>query len=329
MLTPQNVKIFSKMSSMLKKAFLLLLMTGVTNLAFTQTSTTDDSKLIEQFIQSKGYSEIIVFDASNIKQFWTDTTIVSRDGLIQVSLNKKNNSTLESVPLKIQLANVIEPQDCKIDIITDNSGVSFDISNANGKRISESSKEDKFVNYYILSNSFHLEDAEDFSFNIRLLSSNEVVSIKKIVVSFSLNKNSAFAGSPGFEKLIKEFEEKGIDVPQSNVQYIFSKEYNKIFFKIPSQAASHPFIFHCYPADEKDLITRPEKTVFNNLDFIPTKVPKTIIPKPYFSKSDFIIVQKPLPDYPCSFFNVGQYDPQSGKKTWGIKINNDGLELSQ
>ena len=125
------------------------------------------------------------------------------------------------------------------------------------------------------------------------------------------------------------FEEKGIDVPQSNVQYIFSKEYNKIFFKIPSQAASHPFIFHCYPADEKDLITRPEKTVFNNLDFIPTKVPKTIIPKPYFSKSDFIIVQKPLPDYPCSFFNVGQYDPQSGKKTWGIKINNDGLELSQ
>ena len=115
---------------MLKKAFLLLLMTSVSNGAFAQTSTTDDSKLIEQFIQSKGYSEIIVFDASNIKQFWTDKTVFSRDGLIHVSLNKNDNSTFESVPLRIQLANVKETQDCKIDIITDNSDVSFTVFNA-------------------------------------------------------------------------------------------------------------------------------------------------------------------------------------------------------
>lgn len=150
-----------------------------------------ENKLLNQFIQSKGNS-IITFDASNIKQFWIDNSVVARKDCIELFL--ENGS---SIPLKLQLANVSGAQDCKIEVITETPDIAFAVSNMRMKQISSSFQENKFLNYDVLASSFSLEDTliahtprYNFCFLLNFNARNcESIKIKAIVLSFSDSKN--------------------------------------------------------------------------------------------------------------------------------------------
>lgn len=275
--------------------------------------TDSDIKLLSEYVNSKG-SDIISFDSSNIKQFWISTSVLSRDNLIQIKLNKK----WESEPLRIQLANVIETQDCRVDIITNDPHLKFFVTNGKLNKLSTSSPEQKFIQYHIVSAVFHLEDTQDFSFYLNFISDRaDTLTIKKILLSFSDNKESRYLGSPGFYALSKQIEKDGISVPNSEVKYIISKEYNKIFFMIPKEVAeSYPFFYHAHPVDEKDLLPGRDKSKFNNLDFNISSQGVKIPQDNQNSKT--IIIQRNLPSYPCSLIGIGQYEV--GKKIWTLEL---------
>ena len=157
-----------------------------------------DEQLINQYIDAKGPG-IISFDASNIKQFWIDNSVIGRTGKIDISL-KRNNNVFESVPLKIQLANVYAFQDCKVEVISETPDFSFAVLSNNSKILSNSSKEQDFLNYSIASSVFHLDDTNNLSFSLRFSSpKNDVLSIKRIVLSFLYNSN--YLSSPGVLKV--------------------------------------------------------------------------------------------------------------------------------
>ena len=166
--------------------------------AFNGTAV-DDSKLLDEFVQTKIQSNAIVFDAANIKQFWVDNSVLSQDNTIIISLTDSR-----CIPLKIQLINVNEYQDCKIDVITEDPDLSFCVLNNEGKTLSKATNEDTFIHYSIVSSSFHLEDASDSTFNISFSKQeSNVVRIKKIILTFSQNKRSFFLSSPGTLKITK------------------------------------------------------------------------------------------------------------------------------
>lgn len=150
-----------------------------------------DEKLLTQYVQSKG-SGIIVFDPSNIKQFWIDNSVVAKKTSFQIQID----SSSESVPLKIQLSNVNETQDCRIEVVADSTDFSFCVLNNDSKVISTSSSEDIFMRYNIVSATFHLEDTTNLSFNLKFRS-NASLEIKRIILSFSDNSKSSFLVSPG------------------------------------------------------------------------------------------------------------------------------------
>ena len=158
----------------------------------------DDGNILEKYIASKGYNSSIGFDASNIKQFWIDNTVVSINNTIRVLLNSQKVRQRESIPLKIQLVNLLENQDCHIDIITENSDLSFLVTDTNNKTISSSTKDDDFIQDHVLTSTFHLEDTQNFTFNLVFQSKTlSEILIKKIILSFSRNKDSRFLVSPG------------------------------------------------------------------------------------------------------------------------------------
>lgn len=170
------------------------------SIAFAQNETTnpENEKLLDDYIKSKGYSGIIEFNATNIKQFWADPSVSSKNGSFYILLGKKNTEKMESVPLKIQLANVSEAMNCKVDVISNSSDIGFSITDTKSKVLSKSSSEKDFIHYHISSASFHMEDTSDYSFNLVFESGTpEPLSIKKIVLSFSINKNSSVLVSPG------------------------------------------------------------------------------------------------------------------------------------
>ena len=274
--------------------------------------TDSDDKLLSEYVNSKG-SDIISFDFSNIKQFWISPTVLSRDNLIQIKLNDKRESEL----LKIQLANVIETQDCRIDIITNDSDLQFLVTNDKSTTLSTSSPERDFIHYHIVSAAFHLEDTKDFSFCLRFFSDKmETLTIKKILLSFSNNKESRYLGSPGFNALFKQIEKEGISVPNSEVKYIISKEYNKIFIIVPKELAeSHPFLYHVFPVDEKDFQPGRVQYKFNNYDFVASS-PGARIPQNNTQNSKTIIFQRDLPSYQYSTLEIGQFGPDG--RIWTI-----------
>ena len=147
--------------------------------------------LLNQYVKSKG-NEIIIFSASNIKQFWIDNSVVSRNNSVDILLKSQ-----KSVAFPIQLSNVKESQDCRIDVITEVSDLEFSILDDRSKEIVSSQKEEDFLNYSVHSCCFHLEDIYKFLFKIVFYSDNTIVSIKKIILSFSDNKDSNFLSSPG------------------------------------------------------------------------------------------------------------------------------------
>ena len=164
--------------------------------AFAQDKASSDEELIEQYVNSKG-NAVITFDSHNIKQFWVDKSVLSQKDCFRVQL-KVNQTGFESIPLRIQLANVLESMSCKVEVITDAPHASFSVSNSNSKKLSDSVSEENFVQYHILSSVFHLEDTEDMSFNIKFFSpTDDNIPIKKVVLSFLNNEGGLFHSSPG------------------------------------------------------------------------------------------------------------------------------------
>lgn len=152
----------------------------------------EDTDLLRKYIDTK--IDKIVFDSTNIKQYWIDNTVTANNNLITILTDNER----QSIPLKIQFANVNEAQDCTIDVITEEPTFSFSVLNTQMKIISESPQTNAFLNYQILSKTVHLENTKDLSIILRFESkSNSVVKINKIVVSFSDNKNSLYKQSPG------------------------------------------------------------------------------------------------------------------------------------
>lgn len=154
----------------------------------------NDAALLDSFIQSRGYSNTIIFSSANIKQFWIDKSVISQDNSIKIFIDNS-----KSIPYKIQLANVNELQDCKVDIISNRPDLMFSVLDNNLKVISDSKKENSFINYNIASASFHLEDTNSFSFYLQISSSSNAsdIAIDRIILSFSDNKESRFLSSPG------------------------------------------------------------------------------------------------------------------------------------
>ena len=174
---------------------ILIAVTTVIPLCAQQAHT--DDKLLDEFIMSKGYNHPIIFDTSNIKQFWVDNTVASNDYSILVSLSNRSGETLKSNALPIQLANVDVTQDCRVDIVAEDDLLDFSIFNRKNKKISSSTLKDRFLSYNILTSSFHLKDTEDFFFNIAFSTKmSSFVAIKKIILSFS-NHTQDFLRSPG------------------------------------------------------------------------------------------------------------------------------------
>ena len=194
----QNDKnVFRKANLLVGHIVVLLFFAGS---AFSQTfAGQTDTKLLDDFINSKGYSGIISFDSTNIKQFWIDKTVLSQDNLIIISLDNKKSS----VPLKIQLANVNISNECKVDVFSDDPNVSFTITNNKLKNLSTSKKEDDFLHYHTLSTVFNFDEAKDYSFNMVFKSTKSgQISIRKIVLSFS--NRASYLNSPGVLKATKD-----------------------------------------------------------------------------------------------------------------------------
>jgi len=271
----------------------------------------NDMKLIDQYVLSMG-ADTVVFDANNIKQFWTDKTVSSKDHAINIQL-----SNHKSVPLNIQLAHVLETYDCKVDIISGTPDIGLSILNKRKDLISGSTTSSDFLHYKLFSNSFHLDQTEDFSFLLQFSSNSSSITIYKIVLSFTLNADSPFKGSPGFEQLLKDFDTNGIDIPNSNVKYLLSSDNSKIYFRIPPDLTSIArFFYHIYPT-EKDML-KPDRVQYgyNNLDFN-IKHGTNIIPKPFLSTSDFMIIQCAIP-YDYTVLRIGQYKDK--KRVWTLEL---------
>ena len=182
-----------------------------------QTEQANDAALLDSFIQSRGYSNTIIFSSTNIKQFWIDKSVVSQDNSIKIFIDNS-----KSIPYKIQLANVNELLDCKVDIISNRPDLMFSVLDNNLKVISDSKKENSFIHYNIASASFHLEDTNTFSFYLQISSSSKVddIVINRIILSFSDNKESRFLSSPG--KLIITESNCSGPTQKMNADNIFS-----------------------------------------------------------------------------------------------------------
>ena len=215
-------------TNLLLVLFIMLLFESIIGFADDQT----DEKLINDFIKSRGYTSTIVFDASNIKQFWVDNSVISKDGLIQI-FGKPNNQLIESGPMRIQLANVNETMDCKIDVLTKDNETKFSIINIlNGKNktLSTSSPEQDFIDYHIISSTFHLEDISNNIFFVAF-SSNKNIAIKKIVLSFSKNQNSSFLVSPGVIEVSTNDVIPQNDTFIDNDRFVVEGKNSQIWFK--------------------------------------------------------------------------------------------------
>ena len=152
---------------------------------YCSDNSDSNEQLLQQFIKAIG-SNIITFDCSNIKQFWTDKSVISRNGNIEILLNETKAQIFNGVPLKIQLANVEGFQTCNIDIISTEKDFDFLVSDIYNKPLETSCNNSDFINYNIIRKSFHFEDIVENSFCIQFNSSvSQSLAIKNIVLSFT------------------------------------------------------------------------------------------------------------------------------------------------
>ena len=152
----------------------------------------------DDYVKAKGDASRIVFDASNIKRYWRDGSVLCQDGAILIFLDRKTANGFEGVPLKIQLLNVNESLDCKVEILTGSQDAAFEITDGKSKVLSRSSAEQPYGRYHVASAAFHCQSVPDDSFLLKFSSKKQnEISIEKIVLSFSNNKESSFLSSPG------------------------------------------------------------------------------------------------------------------------------------
>ena len=201
------------------------LLSGVT-LAQTQNNH-DNAKLIDDYIKSVGYSSHIVFDASNIKQYWVSNSVISQDNLIKILLKRNESNQYESEPLKIQLVNINDSQLFRVDVISDNNNYSFEIDDSY-KTVS-SSTGNEFIQYKIESSSLHLEGFSDFSFFLKFISpDSDSLSIQKIVLYFSEGKSKQTLETPGYLNISKNDVPLAKEVENDNNSFIVSGRKNNI-----------------------------------------------------------------------------------------------------
>ena len=228
-----------------QKAFCFLFI-ALAPMAFAQKAEKDniyknDLKQLDEYIKSQGYKNVISFDASNIKQYWVDNNVFTQNNTINILLedNRARLNLLKSLPLKIQLANVDETMNCKVDVVTSNPDTAFAITNSKSKIISESSNNDTFIQYHIISSIVHLEDTYDSAFFMNFTSNSlDRLSIHKIVLSFSKNPESSFVLPPGsvllkndnyiIDSSVSSFEQKSQDGFEMKGKNSLLKLKNKI-----------------------------------------------------------------------------------------------------
>ena len=117
-----------------------------------QTSTdSNDSALLDNYMKNTIASTHIVFDSSNIKQFWIDKSVFSQKDSFSILLLKSNSSVFESIPLKIQLANVDETMGCRVDVISRSKDFDYSITNSINMALATSSESSSFIDYNIIS----------------------------------------------------------------------------------------------------------------------------------------------------------------------------------
>ena len=218
----------------IRKTMLLSLLLFFACIASAQlrADATDDSKLIDDFIRSKGYGSTIVFDASNIKQFWIDHSVFGKNELINILLTGTNGRSYDSVPLKIQLANVNFWQDCSVDVISKEDDLKFNVYGNNSDVIATSTNQEKFVQYNIYSTTFHLDETDGFGFSLKFSSnSKDSLSIKKIILHFSDNKLSPYWNISNTLKMTRDTVSITGTVSENKEQLEITGKGNKVLSK--------------------------------------------------------------------------------------------------
>lgn len=306
------------------KSFVILLVCFLSMTLCSQTPKSDsdsqNDKLIKDYFNSKGYTALIVFDSSNIKQFWTNKTVYSSKGVINIVLSNKKEQ-FEDELQRIQLMNVFETQDCRIDVVAETPNLSFSVYSSDKKTvIAESKYKEDFVQYHVFSSVFHLEDTSDFSFYLRFSADEPVqsISIKQIVLSFSNNANSHFPGSPGFNALLEEIDNNGIASTKGDIKYIVKRDLGKVYIKVPNESLdTYRFFYAIYPLDKKDLPPERLQIGYINKDFS-TKEKYIKIPCQPNSDIKYSIIQQTLPTFECSAILIGQFD--SNQRFWEVDL---------
>lgn len=204
-----NALVFKRVKPLFKTSFLLYsaaigVFATSAVCGFGQTADSND-RLIDQYVQSLG-KNTIVFDASNIKQYWIDPSVLSTNkNTINIHLSQRPSGVFESNALKLQLTNVNEAQSCKIEVLTESPDTTLWITNSKSKKVASTFKKDTFLEYEKSSLEFHLEDVPDFIFHVNFSNpKKDDVTIKKMVLSFSKNQTSSYLSSPGKLSITKD-----------------------------------------------------------------------------------------------------------------------------
>lgn len=162
-----------------------------------------DRNEIDKYLSAKRENSII-FDSTNIKQFWIDKTVSAFDDGITILLDSLNNGSYRSIPQKIKFMNIDESMDCVIETGVDALDVNMEIYGENGKEIPQKKTETAFQQRKIISSTIHLDDLSFTNNTINLVFSSktkDLISLKKIVISFHTNLNSSFIFNHGKMKI--------------------------------------------------------------------------------------------------------------------------------
>ena len=288
----------------------------------------ENRKLLDQYIESQGLNNSIVFDSSNIKQYWIDKSVVAKDNSILIQLNKKNAKVSESIPLKIQLANISESLDCTVKIITTDPVFSFSILNNKSTNISESIKQESFLTYHILDSTFHLEDTDNFIFSLVFNSeSSSSISIERVVLSFEKNKNSIFNGKTEYDYVVQEMKDKAQKVSNSEVRYLIDSKRNVLYLRVPSEISDINYYYYLVtPTNKKDMLPGREQYGYNNFD---GEIQKGFINHGTNTDDNNKYLKVYLPAYEYSSLEVGQLDLANKRKIWTLKFNSDSVKTNK
>lgn len=224
--TRKTTKWLISKTAFLRQVFLLIIFVS-TSKSFCADNKQQESEsvLLDKYIESLPYSSKIMFDPSNIKQFWVDNSVFSKNDSINIIL-----SNYQSTLLPVKLANIYESYDCKVDVISADPNLNFSVLDNKKKNIiSNSSTQDKFLNYNVVSTTFHLENTNELLFHLKFNSDKQSIPIKRIILSFSENKQSSFFLSPGTFDITKDNITFTTDTQLDSKEFIVSGKKCRIF----------------------------------------------------------------------------------------------------